>query len=252
MYGPTAVGDQNRAALRTKICEVTGKELPPIMGKIAVDAANAAEYTLPLDAFVAAHVARKDDETGEMVVDLPRLQQWVLWFKDIVSGGYEKGRERWKIKRGTHIPPSAEDIDITAGSVEPVKGFTRLSTILWTLHHGISYMEKAIESLAMENYLADYEMFKTYPFPVDLGAMVFRRILGYDFPANFGLVPAQFGLVGAFWAKIPAHFGPRFFSGGLWGHLFWRLPGELPRKDSTIGQKSSGLIHASGALVVWI
>jgi len=240
LYGPSAVGDQNRTALRAKMFEVTGKELPPVTGKIVVDAAEVAEYTLPLDAFVAARVARIDDETGERVIDLPRLQQWVLWFKDIVSGGYEKGRERWKIKRGTHVPPSAEDTDIAPGSVEPVKGFTRLSIILWTLHHGISYMEIAMESLSMEKYLADYNMFKKYPeFPVDLGATIFRRIWGPRFS-------------GAFWATIfwrilghdfLAHYGATI-SGGF--------PGNSPEKIAPFGHASGGFIHASGALVVLI
>ena len=101
-----------------------------------------------------------DHDDGKAVVDLPRLVQWVCWFKDIVSGGYERGREKWKIKRASHCPNAD---DMTAGSVEPVKGFTRLSIILWSLHHGIAFMETAMDSVSMEKFEADYIMFKTYP-----------------------------------------------------------------------------------------
>ena len=158
LYGPSPAGAQNRAALRQKIFEVTGTTLPEITGKFSTDSSGPEAYTLPLDAFVAARVTRKDDE-GNEVVDLPRLQQWECWFKDIVSAGYERGREKWKIKRGSHC---ATAVDITTGSVEPVKGFTRLSILLWTLHHGIAYMETAMDSIPMEKFEADYNIFKTY------------------------------------------------------------------------------------------
>ena len=160
LYGPSQAGAQNRAALRQKMFEVTGTMLPEITGKFSDDSSNGPEsYTLPLDAFVAARVTRKDDE-GNEVIDLPRLQQWEMWLKDILSTGYERGRERWKIKRGSHCTKA---IDITTGSVEPVKGFTRLSILLWSLHHGIAYMETAMESIPMEKFEADYNSFKTYP-----------------------------------------------------------------------------------------
>ena len=159
LYGPSPVGDQNRAALRQKIAEVAGNALPEITGQFSNDTTMATSYTLPLDAFVASRVARIED--GEEIIDLPRLQQWVGWFRDIISGGYETGRERWKIKRASHC---ANANDIVAGSVEPVKGFTRLSIILWSLHHGIAYMETAMDSITMEQFDVDYAMFKTYSF----------------------------------------------------------------------------------------
>ena len=159
LYGPTPAGAQNRVALRQKIFEVTGTQLPEITGKFCTDSSVPECYTLPLDAFVAARVTRKDDE-GKEVIDLPRLQQWECWLKDILSAGYERGREKWKIKRGSHC---ANAVDIITGSVEQVKGFTRYSIIMWTLHHGIAYMETATESVPMEKFEADYNIFKTYP-----------------------------------------------------------------------------------------
>ena len=159
LYGPSAVGTQNRVALRQKIHDVTGTTLPEITGQFCNDSCDGPQlYTLPLDAFVATRVTRKDDNNNE-VIDLPRLEQWKAWFKDIVSTGYEGGRESWKIKRGSHCTTA---VDITGGSVEPVKGFTRLSILLWTLHHGIAYMESAIDEIPMEKFEADYTIFKTY------------------------------------------------------------------------------------------
>ena len=187
LYGPSPVGAQNRAALRQKILQVTGTALPDITGKFN-DSSEPEEYTLPSDAFVATRVIRQDDD-GNEVVDLPRLQQWSNWFKDILCAGYERGRERWKVKRGSHC---ATEVDITTGSVEPAKGFTRLSILLWSLHHGIAYMESAADSIPMEKFEADYNIFKTYPvclvwkenFSGEFWDKLFRRVLGQGFPAR--------------------------------------------------------------------
>ena len=185
LYGPSAVGTQNRVALRQKIHDVTGTTLPEITGQFCNDSCDGPQlYTLPLDAFVATRVTRKDDNNNE-VIDLPRLEQWNGWFKDIVSTGYECGRESWKIKRGSHCTTA---VDITTGSVEPVKGFTRLSILLWTLHHGIAYMESAMDDVPMEKFDADYAIFKTYRVKVENSPVEVVKV--ENSPRQFGPKPS--------------------------------------------------------------
>ncbi len=161
-YGPNDIGKNNLEALRVKMSDIMGSPLSPIAGTFPADFGDHYAVTLPIDAFVVTRARQGDnDDPKSLITDLPRLEQWLNTFMDILGMGYQMEREPMKVKRANHYDKE----DIAQGSVEVVKGFTRLTIMLYSLHHGIAFMETALESMAIDHYQHDYTLFRACPGP---------------------------------------------------------------------------------------
>ena len=127
-----ASGRESQTSLRNSIQTIIGGAMNPLEGITFPVASDKIEtLSIPLDAFVLERPA-----IGEDLIDLPPRIQWMNTLRDICFQGYDTMREAIQVKLAN---PEARGRPLAIGSVVPVKGFTRISVIMFIIAVSVEF-----------------------------------------------------------------------------------------------------------------